>query len=142
MGLTWKDAVTTLLAGAIVAVYVTFVQGTSAWLISSARGTALAVLVLGMVACSSGTAADLYRRGRPARTVGYAAIATMLGIVALAAAVLTLVTGSTVVLAIQVAAALGLWLIATARHAFTAAPGPAGGRDVHEVIPPDKPSRR
>lgn len=141
MSLTGKDAVTTLLAGAIVAVYVTFLQGTSAWLISSARGTALAVLVLGIVACSFGTVADLYGRGRPASTVAYTVTASMLGIVALVAGALALITGSTAVLAILVAAVLALWLIATARHTFTTAPGPSGGRDVHEVIPPDKSPR-
>jgi hypothetical protein len=49
MRLTWKDAVTTLFVAAIVAIYVTFLNGTSLWLISSTRGTTAAVLVLDFV---------------------------------------------------------------------------------------------
>ena len=49
MGLTWKDAVTTAFIGAIAVVYAAFLGGTSAWLVSSARGATLAVFVLGMV---------------------------------------------------------------------------------------------
>jgi len=48
MGLTWKDVVSTVFMGAIAAVYAAFLGGTSAWLISSARGITLAVFVLGM----------------------------------------------------------------------------------------------
>jgi hypothetical protein len=48
MGLTWKDVVTTVFVGGIAAIYAAFLTGTGAWLISSARGTTLAVLVLGM----------------------------------------------------------------------------------------------
>lgn len=41
MRLTRKDATATLLIGAIVAVNLAFLDGTSRWLISSARGTTL-----------------------------------------------------------------------------------------------------
>lgn len=142
MNLTWKDAVTTVLAGAIVAIYTAFLNGTGAWLISSARGTATAVLVLGVVACSFGTVADLYRRAEPPLTAAYAVVATATGVLALAAAVAALVTGSTVALAVLVAAALALWLMATARHVFTVPHVPAGGRETHEVIHPEKSPRR
>ena len=43
MGLTWKDVVTMVFMGAIAVVYAAFLGGTSAWLISSARGATLAV---------------------------------------------------------------------------------------------------
>ena len=39
MGLTWKDAVTTVSVGVIAVVYAAFLGGTGAWLISRARGT-------------------------------------------------------------------------------------------------------
>jgi hypothetical protein len=45
MGLTWKDLVTTVSMGVIAAGYAAFLPGTGAWLISSARGTTLAVFV-------------------------------------------------------------------------------------------------
>lgn len=136
MRLTLKDAAATLLAGAIVAIYVAFLNGTGAWLISSARGTVLAVLVLGIIGCGFGTVTDLYVRARPAVTRIYTVTASMVGAAALAAAVTGLITGSTVSLAILVAAVLALWLIATARHALARPAGPAGGRDEHEVIQP------
>jgi hypothetical protein len=51
MRLTWKDAVSSALMAAIVVIYAEFLNSTTLWLISSARGTATAVLVLGIVAC-------------------------------------------------------------------------------------------
>lgn len=135
MGLTWKDVVTTLFMGAIAVVYVAFLGGTSAWLISSARGTTLAVFVLGMVGgCMLGAVGDLFQ-GPQSRVVRvWRVIASFLGAVALAAAVAGLATGSTVALAILVATTGVLWLIATSRHALTAPPGHARTRDNHEVI--------
>jgi hypothetical protein len=61
-------------------------------------------------------------------------IASMLGVVALAAAVAGLASGSTVALAVLVATTGALWLVATARHALMARHGPARTRDTHEVI--------
>ena len=61
MRLTWKDATATLLIGAIVAVYLAFLSGTSLWLISSARGATAAVLVLGIAGCAM---RDLHATGR------------------------------------------------------------------------------
>ncbi len=73
MRLTWKDAVTTVFMGVIVAVYAAFLNGTSLWLISSARGTTAAVLVLGIVGgCALGAhwpaCTRALRRDRPGRS--------------------------------------------------------------------------
>ena len=118
MALTAKvltmDAIATVLTGVIVGVYAGFLRGTSLWLISNARGTTATVLVLGIGAwvlhllarTQSGSAEDL----------GWVAI--MLSQVALIAAVIGLITGSTVALAVLVVGAAALWLIATARHAI------------------------
>ena len=84
MGLTWRDGVATLFMAVIAAIYVAFLGGTSAWLISSARGTTTAVLV---------------------------------------------------------AATFALWLLSTARHAFTHRPGAGIHRDEHEVIQPSDPAK-
>ena len=134
MGLTWKDVVTTVFMGVIAAVYAAFLGGTSAWLISSARGTTLAVLVLGMVGgCMLSAAGDLYRGPQPRAVRAWRVIASVLGVVALAAAVVGLASGSTVALAVLVATTGALWLIATARHALMAPHGPVRSRDNHEV---------
>lgn len=136
MRLTWKDAVSTVFMAAIAVIYVAFLNSTTAWLISSARGTAAAVLVLGIVGgCGMGAAAELYQ-DRRART--YTSFANALGAIALVAGVIALITASTVALAILVVATLVLWLAATVRHAFTPSAVPSGGRDTHEVILPEK----
>ena len=136
MRLTWKDAVSTVFMAAIVVIYVAFLNSTTAWLISSARGTAAAVLVLGMVGgCAMSAAAEQYQ-GTGAR--GYTSFASVLGVIALVAGVITLITASTVALAILVVATLALWLAATVRHALTPLDVPGGDRDTHEVIHPEK----
>ena len=136
MRLTWKDAVSTVFMAAIVVIYVAFLNSTTAWLISSARGTAAAVLVLGIVGgCGMSAAAEQYQ-GRRARA--YTSFASVLGGTALVAGVIALITASTVALAILVVATLALWLVATARHAFTPPAVPGGGRHAHEVIHPEK----
>ena len=62
----------------------------------------------------------------------------MLGVTALVAGVIALITTSTVALAVLVVATLALWLVATARHAFTPPVAAGGGRRTHEVIHPEK----
>jgi hypothetical protein len=139
MRLTWKDAVSTVFMAAIVVIYAAFHGSTTAWLISSARGTAAAVLVLGIVGgCGVSAAAEQYQ---DARARLYTSLASLLGATALVAGVTALITGSTVALAILVAATLALWLVATVRHALTPPAAPGGGRDAHEVIHPEKTRR-
>lgn len=143
MRLTWKDAVATLFTGGIVAVYVAFLNGTSVWLISSARGTTTAVLVLGFVGgCALGGLADAYTGAKSPSAQAFVAIATALGIVALTAAIVGLIGGGTVALAVLVSATIALWVVATVRHAFAAPAGPVRGRDAHEVIHPEKAAGR
>ena len=139
MGLRWKDAVATLFMAAIVAVYVAFLNGTSAWLISTPRGATTAVLVLGFVGgCALGGLAEAYTGAKSRSAVAFTAIASVLGVVALTAAIVGLITGGTVALAVLVAATLALWLTATIRHAVMVPKGPVHGRDQHEVIHPEK----
>ena len=136
MSLTWKDAVSAVFMTAIAVIYVAFLNSSTAWLISSARGTAAAVLVLGVVGgCAMGAAGEQYQGARAGAYTGFASV---LGVIALVAGVAALITASTVALAILVVATLALWLAATARHAFTPSAIPGGGRDTHEVIHPEK----
>ena len=136
MRLTWKDAVSTVFMAAIVVIYIALLNSTTAWLISSARGTAAAVLVLGMVGgCGMSATAGQYQG---ARTRAYTSLANVLGATALVAGVIALITASAVALAVLVMATLTLWLVATVRHTFSPPAGPSGGRDMHEVIHPEK----
>jgi hypothetical protein len=136
MRLTWKDAVSTVFMAAIVVIYVAFLNSTTAWLISSARGTAGAVLVLGMVGGCGMSAAAAQYQGK--RAWAYTSFASVLGATALVAGVIALITASTAALAILVVVTLALWLLATARHAFTSPAVPGGGPYTHEVIHPEK----
>ena len=139
MKLTWKDAVSTVFMAAIAVIYVSFLNSTTAWLISSARGTAAAVLVLGIVGgCGMGAAAEQYQ-GKQAWA--YTSFASVLGAAVLVAAVIALITASTVALAILVGATLVLWLVATVRHASVPRSAPGGSRDTREVIHPQKSGR-
>jgi hypothetical protein len=136
MRLTWKDAVSTVFMAVIAGIYVAFLNSSSAWLISSARGTAAAVLVLGIVGgCAMSATAELYQ---PGQARAYVTFASVLGATALVAGVIALITASTVALAILVVATLALWLMATVRHAFTPRAVSGGSRDTHEVIDPEK----
>jgi hypothetical protein len=112
--MTWKDAIATLLTGAIIAVYAAFLSGTSLWLISSGRGATAAVLVLGMGAW----ALRPLDPGIGHRTaLDFAGVATMISNIALLVAVIGLLTGSTVALTILVVGTAALWLITTIRRA-------------------------
>jgi hypothetical protein len=136
MSLTWKDAVSTVFMAAVVVIYVAFLNSTTVWLISSARGTAAAVLVLGFVGgCAMSASAD---QGRGTGARAYTGVTSVVGITALVAGVVALITASTVALAVLVAATLTLWLAATVRHAITPAAVAGGGLDMHEVIHPEK----
>ena len=135
MGLTWKDGVSTLFMGVIAAIYLTFLHGTGLWLISSARGTTAAVFVFGMVGgCMLSGARDLYQGQQSPTVRAWRVIASCCGVVAFAAAVVGLASGSTVALAILVAATSALWFAATLRHALLVPSGPVRSRDTHEVI--------
>jgi tetrahydromethanopterin S-methyltransferase subunit C len=90
--------------------------------------------------CALSAAGDLYTRAQSRWSMAILVITTMLGIVALTAAVTGLITGSTLALAVLVTATIALWLTATIRHAFTAPAGPVNMRDVHEVIDPKRPA--
>jgi hypothetical protein len=93
------------------------------------------VLVLGMVGgCMLSAAGDLYRGPQSRAVRAWRVIASVLGVVALAAVVAGLASGSTVALAVLVATTGALWIITTGRHALTAPHGPVRTRDNHEVI--------
>lgn len=142
MRLTWKDAVATLLIGAVVAVCAVFVNGTSVWLIGSIRGATAVVLVLGLGGCALGSVDVLYQGAQRKSAQVVKAIVTPLGVAALLAGVTGLITGSAYALAMLVTATIMLWLIATIGHLLTALrQGPVAGRDEHEVIDPQQTAR-
>jgi hypothetical protein len=93
------------------------------------------VFILGMVGgCMLSGAGKLYQEQQSPVVRAWLVIASCCGVVAFVAAVAGLASGSTVALAILVAATGALWFAATLRHALTVPPGPARSRDTHEVI--------
>jgi hypothetical protein len=135
MGLTGKDAVTTVFMGVIVAMYVAYLQGADLPLIASARGTTAAVLILGMVGgCALSSAVEVYAAERSRQLRIFGAVASTFGVVALVAALIGLITGSEVALAVLVCATLTLWFISTGRHACTPPSAAQRERHRHESI--------
>src|SRR5215470_5262497 len=110
----WKSAFATILTGLIITAWVVFLNGTRPGL--NARGTTAVVLVLGigvwfLYASSIGTKSRL---------------ATAFSHLALIAAVIGLITGSTAALAVLAVGAIALWLAGTAYIiSYPANPAPA-----------------
>jgi len=120
MGLTWRDARTTLLVAAAAVVYVLWLTG-GALQGMSTRALGAVVFGLGWAACTSNSAqmAVVYAVGSHRRVpVAYVVIASLLGFVALAAGVITLVSANEAMLATLVAAMIALWVLSTVRHAI------------------------
>ena len=121
MRLTGKDLAATLFTGAAVGAYAVFAHGADVPMLSSVRGTTLVVLVLGWVGgCALSDVGDAYTGKQ--KTPAMVAVLTTLGGVALAAAVVGLVTGSEAALTVLVLTTVLLWLGSTARHLATRSP--------------------
>lgn len=117
MRLTWKDLIATVAVAGAVALYAAFLADADLPLVSGPRALAGLVLVFGMVACGAGGSSTLDADVHHAP--GWARIFGFLGGVTLLAAVIALVSGSTIALAVLVAGTATLWLTATARRLFT-----------------------
>ncbi len=117
MRLTWKDGVTTFIMALIALVYVVYLSGADVVFISDTRGATAAILLLGMVGCGYGGADQLYKAAtKSTATLVFQALGTMLGIIALFAALFALIAGTELMLGLLVGATAALWLMATVRH--------------------------
>jgi len=105
MTLTWKDAAATVLTTLAVLVYAAAHQSSNRW----AAGV---VLLLGIGACSLGTAGE--EMGRHSSTRALAA----LGALSLVFGLWALVTASLTALALLVVCTVVLWAGSTLRHAW------------------------
>jgi len=119
MRLTWKDGLATIFVGIAVAVYGFWMAGGEAFGLASTRAVSTLVLILGIAGCFAARSffeviygAD--RRGRP--STPYVVLVTTIGIVALGAATVALIGGSTVALTTLIIAMVVLWAMATIRH--------------------------
>jgi len=121
MRLTWRDALATLFVAAAAALYALWQTGTAVAGMST-RVLGAVVFGLGWAGCMSdqGEMASVYGAGGRRRApMVYVVVASLLGAVALAAGIMTLISASETMLAILVAATVALWVLATVRHVVT-----------------------
>jgi hypothetical protein len=108
MGLTWRDAVSSLTILVIVIAYTAYLGGTTLLLISSTWATSAVVLVLG-IGCAVVASGDLYTRPQPRMGQVFRWIATGFGTIAVIAGLIGLITGSAHALQILVVVTI-TWL--------------------------------
>ena len=118
MGLTWRDAISSLVIVVIMITYAAYLQGTSLLLISNAWSTAAVVMVLG-IGCAVSAAGDLYTRTQPRSGEVFKWVVTVLAAIALIAGVFGLITGSPHALEILVVVTIAMWGTATFWHVLT-----------------------
>ena len=120
MSLTWRDALSTLALVVSLVAYAAYLQRASLWLISSAWATSAVIVVVGVIGgCAVSSAEDLYGRPQPLWTGVYRKIAAVIGVIALIAGLLGLITDSAYALEILVMTTIAMWGAATLRHLFT-----------------------
>ena len=141
MRLTWRDGVTTVTMGLVTAVYLAFLLGADLPIVDTVRGTTATVLILGMVGGCGFSGLD--GAGKTGLSKFLVGLASVFGVVALAAGIVGLVNAKPAALAVLFGATAALWLTATLRHAFTTKDGAATlGPRTHEVIDPNRPVNR
>jgi hypothetical protein len=117
--LTWRDELATLLVAAAGLVAFLWLSGLALTGMSP-RAVGAIVFALGFAACTSDKLemANVYgAEGHRRAPMAYVVFASLLGLAALVAGLLTLVTGSETMLVTLVAAMVALWAITTIRHA-------------------------
>jgi hypothetical protein len=110
MKLRLNDAMSTVLAAGAVLVTMAVTQGWSWPLLSSYRAGAIALGLIGIAMCATGSSTAQLRFG------GYAILAGGLGILALVLVVYGLIAATETALLSLTAVLLALWLITTIRH--------------------------
>ena len=116
MRLTWRDGIASLLTAAAAAIFWALQAGISLPLVASVRGTAAAILLIGVAACATG--ARMNERGPLLTTLGF------LGTVAFFAGLVAIIWASEAALAIETSVIVFLWAATTIRHALTPPPQP------------------
>lgn len=118
MRLTWRDGLATVFVGVAALMYLVWLAGIGV-LGLGVRGIGGVVLGLGVAASVTavvyGVGAGLLQASKV-----YLVIASLIGLVALTAGVITLVSANELMLAALVAATVVLWVMATIRHAMIA----------------------
>jgi len=119
MKMTYRDAITTVLAAMVVAITLAVTQGWAWPMLGSTRAGIVAVGILGVAMCSVGTRSeDMATKDafvhHPGMIVG-----STLGAVALVLLIAGLIAGTEALLIVLAGDLVLLWAVATIRHAAT-----------------------
>ncbi len=127
MGMTWRDLVSSVAVLAMIFAYVVFEFGTRMMLLSTAWRASVVELVLATI-CAVAAAYDLHTRPQPRHGQIFRRITTVLGVIALLAALAGLIANSRKAVEVVVVATTFLWLTGTIWHVLSigAPPGEPG----------------
>jgi len=119
MHLSWRDGLATVFVGAGAVLYVLSLTGTDVPGMSETRVIAAVILGLGLAASVTavvyGVGVGLLHAHK-----AYLVIASLIGLVALVAGVIALVSANETMLAVLVSSTIALWVMSTVRHAISA----------------------
>jgi len=118
MGLTWRDAVSTLILVVIMMTYTAYLGGVTLLLISTTWATTAVVLVLG-ITCAVSATGNLYTQSQRRSGEVIRKITAGIGMFGLLTGLVGLVTASAYALKLLVMATILFWGTATGWHAFT-----------------------
>jgi len=111
MSLTWKDALTTVLALATMSLYYAMSKGIHIPLIGGYRTAIVALTIFGIAMCAFGS-----QTTNTTNTTIFVSIATVLGIASIVFIIYGLITGTHFAFALLTGTILLLWVIATIDH--------------------------
>lgn len=109
MGLSWKDAVTTLLASAVLGISYAMTKGIEMPIITNYRWGIAALGIIGIAMCA-------FSGGTTGGTSSLIVIANVLGFIAFGLIVYGLISGTKIAFILLTITILTLWAIATFRH--------------------------
>jgi hypothetical protein len=115
MRLTWRDGITTLLAGLVAVIYVAFAYGWAIPVVDDPRGATLLLGAIGLSMCIVGGSGSTIASGNV-----WIAPLGVLGVASLALVIAGLITGWEAAVPL-LAAIIGLmWAVSTAHHTLAA----------------------
>jgi membrane-bound ClpP family serine protease len=118
MRLTWRDGVTTILAGVTVAIAIAVTQGWSWPLLGSVAAGVGVLGVVGWAMCILGGST----KSAPSMKDPFTVVMSVLGSIALILIVVGLITGSEGVFVALAVVTVVMWFVSTTSHALTLKP--------------------
>ncbi|MDH5223938.1 MAG: hypothetical protein OEW66_10490 [Actinomycetota bacterium] len=119
MRVTFRDGVTTILAGVVVAIALAVTEGWGWPMLGSTRAGIIALGLVGIAMCSIGTRAEDMATGRKLLEHPGMIVGSVLGAVALGVLIVGIFVDTEAMLVALAVVLLLLWFVATTRHAAT-----------------------